>query len=175
MSAGFDDISESLHSSDGLTWTAITDKSYVKLRGYLDNGSITGETIRRGVQYTNRVAFAPQRLSVYVPPVEDLSGLTGLRYDGVTTAIASTTDTTIKNELIVTVTARNGESGTPTTFSATIPKGTTRDTRFLLGTTTDLFDRVDDVLITPGTNLTRNNNGPVLWDVYDLITIETTP
>jgi len=172
---GTDSISESLYSSDGLTWTAIGDKSYVKLRGYLDNGSVTGETIRRGVQYTNRVAFAPQRLSVYVPPVEDLSGLTGLRYDGVTTAIASTTDTTIKNELIVTVTARNGESGTPTTFSATIPKGTTRDTRFLLGTTTDLFDRVDDVLITPGTNLTRNNNGPVLWDVYDLITIETTP
>ena len=39
----------------------------------------------------------------------------------------------------------------------------------------DLFDRIVDVYITPGTNLTRNNNGPVLWDIYDLITIETVP
>jgi hypothetical protein len=29
--------------------------------------------------------------------------------------------------------------------------------------------------VTPGTNLTRINNGPILWDIYDLITIETTP
>jgi hypothetical protein len=164
-----------LYSTDGYLWTGISDKSYLKVRGYLDDGSIIGETIRRGVQYTNRIALTPQRLSVYVPPVEDLSGLTGLRYDGSTTGIATTTDNTIKNELIVTVTARNGESGTPTSFTATIPKGTYRDTRFLLGSSTDLFDRVDDVLITPGTNLTRNNNGPILWDVYDLITIETVP
>lgn len=172
---GSDAISESLYSYSGTGWTATSSKSYLKLRGYLDDGSITGETIRRSVQYTNRIALTPQRLSVYVPPVEDLSGLTGLRYDGSTTGIALTTDTTIKNELIVTVTARNGESGTPTSFTATIPKGTSRDTRFLLGASTDLFDRVDDVLITPGTNLTRNNNGPILWDVYDLITIETVP
>lgn len=162
-------------STNGTSWTDQSATTYFKVRGYLDDGNISGEIIRRGIQFTNRVAFTPQRLSVYVPPVEDLSYNTGLRFDGSTTGIAATTDTSIKNDMIVYVTARNGESGAPSTVSITIPKGTQRDTRFLLGTSLDLFDRVDDVYIVPGTNLTRNNNGPILWDIYDLITIETVP
>jgi hypothetical protein len=162
-------------SDDNSLWTNQNRTLYYKVRGYIDNGSVAGETIRRGVQFTNRVALVPQRLSVYVPPVDSLSYNTGLRFDGSTTGIAATTDTSIKNDLVVSVTARNGENGTPFTFTTTVPKGTQRDTRFLLGTSTDLFDRVDDVSVTPGTNLTRNNNGPVLWDIYDLITVETVP
>jgi hypothetical protein len=169
------DSAKTYFSTDGLSWTDQTATTYFKVRGFLDDGNITGESIRKGIQFTNRIAFTPQRISVYVPPVENLSFNTGLRYDGSTTGIASTTDTSIKNDLIVYVTARNGESGTPVTVSITVPKGTPRDTRFLLGTSVDLFDRVDDVYIVPGTNLTRNNNGPILWDIYDLITIETVP
>lgn len=56
-----------------------------------------------------------------------------------------------------------------------MPQGTARDTRFLLGSEVDLFDRIVDVYINPGTNLTRTNNGPILWDIYDLITVETEP
>lgn len=167
--------SQTYYSTNGTSWTDQSATTYFKVRGYLDDGNITGEIVRRGIQFTNRVAFTPQRLSVYVPPVDNLSYNTGLRFDGSTTGIAATTDTTIKNDMIVYVTARNGESGTPTTVSITVPKGTSRDTRFLLGTSVDLFDRVDDVYIVPGTNLTRNNNGPILWDIYDLITIETVP
>ena len=169
------DSAKTYFSTDGLSWTDQTATTYFKVRGFLDDGNITGESIRKGIQFTNRIAFTPQRISVYVPPVENLSFNTGLRYDGSTTGIASTTDTSIKNDLIVYVTARNGESGIPVTVSITVPKGTPRDTRFLLGTSVDLFDRVDDVYIVPGTNLTRNNNGPILWDIYDLITIETVP
>lgn len=171
----FGDSLQTYYSTNGTSWTDQIARTYFKVRGYLDDGNITGEIVRRGIQFTNRVAFAPQRLSVYVPPVDNLSYNTGLRFDGSTTGIAGTTDTSIKNDMIVYVTARNGESGTPVTVSITVPKGTTRDTRFLLGTSVDLFDRVDDVYIVPGTNLTRNNNGPVLWDIYDLITIETVP
>ena len=164
-----------LSSNDGLVWFNENKTGYFKLRGYLDDGNVTGETFRRGIQLTNRIAFSPQRLSVYVPPMENISNNTGLRFDGSTTGIAATTDTSIKNDLIVTVTARNGESGTATTMTLTVPKGTSRNTRFLLGSSNDLFDRVDDVIVSPGTNLTRNNNGPILWDVYDLVTIETVP
>jgi hypothetical protein len=166
---------QTFFSTNGTSWIDQSTTTYLKVRGYLDDGNITGESYRKGIQFTNRIAFTHQRLSVYVPPVENLSYNTGLRYDGSTTGIASTTDSSIKNDLIVYVTARNGESGTPNTVSITVPKGTPRDTRFLLGTSVDLFDRVDDVYIVPGTNLTRNNNGPILWDIYDLITIETVP
>ena len=77
--------------------------------------------------------------------------------------------------MVVTVIAKLGENGEEKTLTTTVPKGTGRDERFLLGSNIDLFDRIVDAYITPGTNLTRNNNGPILWDIYDLITIETVP
>ena len=89
--------------------------------------------------------------------------------------IATTTDKTIKNDMIVTVIAKNGEYGEEKTLSVTVSKGTVRDQRFLLGTSLDKFDRIVDFYITPGQNLTRTNNGPIMWDIYDLITIETEP
>jgi len=91
-------------------------------------------------------------------------------YDGLST---ETTET--KNEMIVTVTARKGANGIPFTFTQTIPQGTVRGTRFVLGTANDLFDRVDDVYVTPGSNLQRTNNGPIKWSVYDFFTVETVP
>ena len=90
-------------------------------------------------------------------------------------AIASTTDKNIKNELVVSVTAKLGENGIEKTMSVTVPQGTARDTRFLLGESTDLFDRVTNVVVSPGTSLRRISNGPILWDIYDLITVETEP
>ena len=66
-------------------------------------------------------------------------------------------------------------NGTPVTLTTTVPKGTARNTRFDLGNDLQVFDRVLDVYVTPGTNLTRISNGPILWDIYDLITVETTP
>lgn len=96
-------------------------------------------------------------------------------FNGSTTGIATTDNQTVKNDLIVTVIAKNGESGESTTLTTTIPKGTTRNQRFALGNDLQVFDRVIDAYVTPGTDLTRINNGPILWDIYDLITIETTP
>jgi hypothetical protein len=66
-------------------------------------------------------------------------------------------------------------SSTTTTLTATVPKGSERNQRFALGNDLQVFDRVIDAYVTPGTDLTRINNGPILWDIYDLITIETTP
>jgi hypothetical protein len=86
------------------------------------------------------------------------------------------TETTISFWVnVVSVTARNGANGTPITFTETIPQGTVRNTRFVLGSANDLFDRVDDVYVTPGANLQRTNNGPIKWSVYDFFTVETVP
>ena len=114
-------------------------------------------------------------MSVYVPPIDDIVDDTGLIFNGSSVAIASTTNKTIKNELLVSVTAKYGTGGTEVTMTTTVPKGTPRDTRFLLGTETDLYDRVTNVIVSPGTDVTRVGNGPILWDIYDLITVETVP
>ena len=156
-------------------WTNVTQTGYLKLRGYLGDGNTTGTLTRKGVKLTNTISHSPRRLSVYVPPVENIINNFGLILSGNDSGIAYSTDTTIKNDLIVTVTAKLGASGTANTFTATVPQGTIRDTRYLLGNSTDLFDRVIDVVVTPGTNLNRINNGPIIWDIYDLITVETEP
>jgi hypothetical protein len=147
---------------------------YIKLRGFLDNGLSVKYPVRRGLKFTNRISLNPRRLSVYVPPVDNIATAVSesylSAYDGIYTE-----STVTKNEMIVTVTARLGETGTPKTFTQTIPQGTSRSTRFTLGNSTDLFDRVDDVVVTPGTNLQRSNNGPIQWSLYDLFTVETLP
>jgi hypothetical protein len=160
--------------NSGTSWTGTGGTAYYQFRGYLDDGNISGEILRRGMKLTNRIAFEPSRLSVYVPTVEDLTS-SNVVFNGSTTGIATTDDQTIKNDLVVTVIAQNGSNGTPTTLTTTVPKGTERNQRFDLGNDLQLFDRVIDAYVTPGTNLTRINNGPILWDIYDLITIETTP
>jgi hypothetical protein len=160
--------------NSGSSWTGTGGTAYYKFRGYLDDGNISGEILRRGVKLTNRVALQPSRISVYVPYVEDLTS-SNVVFNGSTTGIATTDDQTIKNDLVVTVIAQNGENGEPTTLSTTVQKGTSRNQRFPLGNDLQVFDRVIDAYVTPGTDLTRINNGPILWDIYDLITIETTP
>lgn len=160
--------------NNGSTWTGSGGTAYYKFRGYMDNGNISGEILRRGVKLTNRIALEPRNLSVYVPYVEDLTS-SNVVFNGSTTGIATTDDQTIKNDLVVTVIAQNGINGLPTTLTTTIPKGTPRNQRFSLGNDLQLFDRVIDMYVTPGSNLTRINNGPILWDIYDLITVETTP
>lgn len=160
--------------NSGASWTGTGGTAYYKFRGYLDDGNIPGEVLKRGIKLTNRVSLEPRQLSVYVPNVEDLT-TSNVVFNGSTTGIATTDDQTIKNDLVVTVIAKNGENGIPTTLTTTVPKGTGRNQRFVLGNDLQVFDRIVDAYVTPGTNLTRINNGPILWDIYDLITVETTP
>ena len=160
--------------NSGASWTGTGGTAYYKFRGYLDDGNISGEILKRGIKLTNRISLQPRQLSVYVPYVDDLS-TSNIIFNGSTTGIATTNDQTIKNDLVVTIIAQNGENGEPTTLTTTVPKGSSRNQRFSLGNELQVFDRVLDVSVTPGTNLTRINNGPILWDIYDLITVETTP
>lgn len=157
------------------SWSTTTGKAYFTLKGFIDDGNIKGYSYNRGIKLYNRIANTPRRLSVYVPNIDDLVDDTGLIFNGSGVAIASTTDKTIKNDLTVSVIAKNGENGTETTLTTNVPQGTNRDTRFLLGSSSDLFDRVVSVTVSPGSNLRRTQNGSILWDIYDLITVETEP
>lgn len=160
------------------TWVSQSNKTaYLRLLSWLDYGRTGVQLTRRGVRLTGKKSQTGRRLSVYVPPI-DISSDTG-RLPSVSQSgenVESTEDTSTKNELLVMVKARLGANGTSVQLpTVTIPKGTTRDTRFLLGDDDDLYDRVDDVQVVPGSSLRLMTDGSVDWSVYDLITVETTP
>lgn len=164
-------------SSDGNTWSALSNNEiYFKPKGYLDYGRTTISSVNKGIKLTKQISNKASRLSVYIPPVDNLETISDPKYDLTGKLVSSaSTNTNISNDLIVTVIAKNGENGTPKTLTTTVTKNTPRNTRILLGTTTDLFDRVEDVYVYPGNNLTTYSNGLVDWSIYDLITIETVP
>lgn len=164
-------------SSNGTTWSPVSNTEiYIKPKGYLDYGRPTISSSNKGIKNLNTISNVPARLSVYVPPVDNLDTTSDPKYDLTGKLVSTTaTDTKISNDLVVTVIAKNGENGTPKTLTVTVPKNTVRNTRFLLGTTTDLFDRIEDVYVNPGANLTTYSNGLIDWSIYDLITIETVP
>jgi hypothetical protein len=164
------------------TWSTINNlTAYIHpMYGYIDSG-VAGETItQRGLRLTGDIALESRRLRVYVPPVETNTLIRGRdpvvaftgddEYD-----LSDPEDSPTKNELIVTVTARLGATGTPQTFSVTVPQNTIRGTEFLIGSESDLFDRVDEVFITPGTDLSMDANYRIAWSLYDFVTVETVP
>jgi len=160
------------------TWTLQNNKTaYWQLLGWLDYGRTGLYLTRRGIRLTGEVAQTARRLSVYVPPVDitvDRGRLPSVSQSG--EEIEANEDMLTKNELLVKVTARLGANGTPVELpTVTIPAGTTRDTRFVLGSEPDLYDRIDDVQVVPGSTLRLMDDGSINWSVYDLITVETVP
>jgi hypothetical protein len=160
---------------DGTTWTTTNTAAQLaaKWLGFVDDGRTGSQVTRRGVLLTGDIARTPQRLRVYVPDVDlsstDVFPLTG--------SAASADSTLTQNELVVTVVARSGEGGVPRSFTVTVPKGASRGSQYLLGATTDRFDRVDEVSVRPGAqaNLTIDAFGAIQWGAYDIITLETVP
>lgn len=155
---------------------------YYQLYGLIDN-NITGYSLsHRGLMFTGRKANIPTRFRVYVPPIDPTTIKVG-RVPGIVVAEEENdaalgtgdTDTRTVNDLVVTVTAKNSVTKVSKTFTVTVPQGTTRDTSFLLGTTTDLFDSIEDVQVVPGENIVQGPSGAIVWSIYDLITVETNP
>jgi hypothetical protein len=168
---------EVLTSADNTNWSPVANRTaYFRLRGWLDNGLSAQFPLQRGIKLTGRIARTPRRLSVLVPEIDGMPDVIGPRYGLEGNPLLSEVESAeTKNEMLVTVTARNGATGNPVQLSVTIPKGTQRGRRFLLGTANQLFDRVDDVSVQPGSNLTISPNGQIDWSVYDFITVETAP
>jgi hypothetical protein len=164
------------------TWATINNlTAYIHpMYGYIDSGVAGKSVTQRGLRLTGDIALEPRRLRVYVPPVEANTLIRGRdpvvsfagddEYD-----LSDPEASPTKNELIVTITARLGATGTPQTFSVTVPRNTIRGTEFLIGSESDLFDRVDEVLITPGADLSMDTNYRIAWSLYDFVTVETVP
>jgi hypothetical protein len=163
------------------SWSGITATGYFYLYyGFVDFGAAGNLLTSRGMRLTGNTSLIPRRLRVYVAPAENIGrGFSPIYLDVNNNADQVTTPelTQTMNEMLVTVTARNGANGSPTTFSVTVPQNTARGTQFLLGSSTQLFDRVDDVTVSPGAtaNLRLGSNGAIIWSIYDLVTIETVP
>lgn len=163
------------------SWTTMDNiTAYVRpMFGFLDSGEVGLEATRRGVRLTGRTSLTPRRIRVFVPPMADLDRgrvpLVELPGDNASVTASETETTLTMNEMIVTVTARNGAAGSPSTFAITVPKGTVRGTEFLVGTDTDLFDRVDDVQVRPGADLRVGSDNHIAWSIYDTLTVETVP
>ena len=164
-------------SPDDSTWTNIDNIDvYYKILGWLDNGQVGVMQTSRGVYLTNEITLQPRQLRVFVPDIINVNNgdlpLYGQNGDP---SITSNETTVTKNDMVVTVTAQLGATGTPTALSVTVPQGTPRNIAFPLGLSTQKFDRVSNIQVVAGSNVNTGVNGAVLWSIYDFITVETMP
>jgi hypothetical protein len=141
-----------------------TDENYYHIYSFIDDGQTSAVTTsRRGIKTTGSVSLIPSNIQVCVPTIE-VPGDSG----------EADPSTNTRNEIIVSVIAKNGENGIPKTLIVTVPQDTARNSQFLLGTENDVFDRVVDVQIQPGaTSNLRISAGHIDWSIYDLITVES--
>ena len=152
------------------TWNLINNiRPYFELLGFVDNGINGTSVISRGVYLTRKTTKEPRRLRIYVP--SNLSSSTDPLYGAGISETATT-----KNEVLVTITAQNGTNDPIVLPTITIPQNTPSNTQFLVGTTTQVFDRVLDVQIVPGTNVTRQTGtNAISWSKYDVFVVENVP
>ena len=138
------------------TWNLINNiRPYFELLGFVDNGISGTSVISRGVYLTRKISKEPRRLRVYVPT--NSSSSTDPLYG------AGISETATTNDPIVLPTI-------------TIPQNTASNTQFLVGTTSQIFDRVLDVQIVPGTNVTRQaGTNAIAWSKYDVFVVENVP
>jgi hypothetical protein len=152
------------------SWNLINNiRPYFELLGFVDNGISGTAVISRGVYLTRKITKEPRRLRVYVPTNSSTS--TDPLYGP---AVSETTTT--KNEILVTITAQNGTNDPIILPTITIPQNTASNTQFLVGTANQLFDRVLDVQVAPGTNVTRQaGTNAISWSKYDVFVVENVP
>lgn len=138
-------------------------ETYYNIYSFIDDGQTSSVTTsKRGIKLTNAIALIPRNLRVYIPDID------------IASIDEDSESTNTRNEVVVTVVAKNGEHGIPKTFAITVPKDTTRNTQFVIGNADDVFDRVVDVQVQPGSiNNLRISQGRINWSIYDLITVES--
>jgi hypothetical protein len=76
------------------------------------------------------------------------------------------------------VIAENTITGIQSTLITSLAKGTSRGSGQLLGSATDLYDKVLDVFIEPNLSLGVNfiqNTTIINWTLYDFFTVDSAP
>jgi hypothetical protein len=57
----------------------------------------------------------------------------------------------------------------------TIPQNTPSGSSFLLGSASQIFDRIVDLRVVPGTNVVRKAQNAIYWSKYDTFVVENIP
>lgn len=141
----------------------------VTSNSFTDIGDYSGTLVRRGVSLTGKTVSVPTQLMVYVPQVGD--GF-NIFYAGATLDPAYTeVSTATQNEVVLTIYGLKSDGTIGGPHTVTVPKGTVRGTAFPVGTSSDLYVGVYDVVVTPGTSL-NTVGGKVSYSPYDLITVQ---
>ena len=167
-------------SLDGVNWTTGTTNAQVAKLGFADQGETGTIVSSRGIYLSNDQAAYPSRMQLYVPTLDlNVLGYSNVGAGAVNVeggAIISTSP--IQNSMTVYVLAENTTTGIQSTLVGSIPKNTERGTSILLGSETDLFDKVLDVFIVPNLNAGVNfipNTTVINWTIYDLFTVDSVP
>jgi hypothetical protein len=166
------------HSNNGITWVLSTTASQVAKLGFIDKGSSGTVTSSRGVFLTNDKCATPSRLQIYVPNL-DLSSLSFSDVGALMGAgLGTANNLPIQNSMNIYVIAENTITGIQSTLITSLAKGTSRGSGQLLGSATDLYDKVLDVFIEPNLSLGVNfiqNTTIINWTLYDFFTVDSAP
>jgi hypothetical protein len=156
----------------GTSWALINNITpYYKMLGFIDNGIKGTAAASKGLYLTRKITKESRRLRVYLPNIGSFP------YSGpIFGPNADTNESAItKNEMLVTVTAQNGTDDPIVLPVVTIPQYTVSGTEFLVGTEDQIFDRILDVQVVPGTNVTTGALNSILWSKYDTFVVENVP
>lgn len=159
-------------SFNGASWTTVNSiTTEHEILGFIDNG-IAGTTVaRRGLYFTGKESLIPKQLRINVPVIESYP---------TTVSTSGGFDTSndpeqTQNDVYITVIAQNGNNEPVTLDTILIPQNTASGSYFLLGTENDLFTKVVDVQVVPGTNLRTALGGSIIWSKYDTFIVESVP
>lgn len=167
-------------SINGSTFISSTTSVQVAKLGYVDQNSIGNLISSRGVYLTDDKSSYPTRIQLYVPNI-DLSSLTYNDVGPVATVNGIyQTSLPIQNSMIVSVLAMNSQTGITSTLVGRIDRNTPRGSSILLGSISDLYDKVLDVFVQPNVNSAAGmnyipNTNIINWSIFDLFTVDSKP
>lgn len=146
----------------------ITSPGTVLTNSYEDKGTTSGTAVNRGIVFSGKTLNVATQLQLYVPPV---SGNFNLFEDGAGLNTSYTESTTIQNELVFQVYGVKSDLTVGGPHSITVPQGTSRSTKYAVGSASDLYIGVYDVTFAPGTTL-NIQSGNIMWSPYDLVVVQ---
>lgn len=174
-----DDAETALVVYDSGTSSWINQNNYkanYKLLSFIDNGITGVKTVSRGVYLTGKINIVPRRLRIYIPYVESFPNINNqyiFQNPNENSTNPVVENNLVKNDMLVTITAQNGNEEPITLPRVLIAQGTGPGTVINLGEENQVFDRIINVAVEPGQNVLKNSTNKILWSDYDLFIVES--